>query len=136
MYAVKLAAACSVVDEKRVSQPMLRARDQATVTNIQQYPPTLVRCLSQSSQSDAAIERLDSLFSQNDKEGVASVAVFWDIERVRHGMVLRLQTDLDDLHWSDDCNGFCDACTEAGCVVCASRMGAADAETRVWRRVT
>lgn len=43
---------------------------------------------------------------------MCGVAVFGHVERVGHGVVLRLESDLDDFHRGDDRDGLCDACRE------------------------
>src|SRR5690606_21219810 len=38
--------------------------------------------------------------------GVSSVAVLWNIQWVGHGVVLSLQSNLDDFHWCDNGNSL------------------------------
>jgi hypothetical protein len=42
---------------------------------------------------------------------VCSVSVFWYVEGIGHAVVLSLQADLDNFHWSYDGDGFSDACS-------------------------
>ncbi|KAI6766934.1 hypothetical protein HG531_011294 [Fusarium graminearum] len=67
---------------------------------------SLVRTLPQSRQAHTAVQRTKTLFLNDGVERVSSVAVLGNIEGIRHGVVLRLKTDLDDLHGCHDADGF------------------------------
>ena len=64
--------------------------------------------LSQCSERDSTVQSTETFLLDNGKQGVARVAVLWNVEWVGHRVVLGLQTDLDDLHWCDDGNSFGD----------------------------
>jgi len=58
--------------------------------------------LSQSSERDTTVQRTEALLLDDRVQSVSSVAVLWHVEWVGHGVVLSLETDLDNLHWSDN----------------------------------
>lgn len=74
----------------------------------------LVGALAQGGEGDAAVEGAEPFLLDDGVEGVGGVAVLGDVERVGHGVALRLQADLDDLHRGDDGDGLGDAGGEAG----------------------
>ena len=72
----------------------------------------LVRALAEGGEGDTTVEGAQAFFFDDSVSGVRSVAVFWDIKRVSHGVVLGLEADFDDFHWGDDGDGFRDAGSE------------------------
>ena len=75
----------------------------------------MVGALPQRGQGDAAVESAGALLADDGVQAVRRVAVLWDVERVGHGVVLRLQADLDHLHGRHDGDGLGDAGRETGC---------------------
>ena len=76
----------------------------------------LVHTLSQRSKRNTTIQGTNTLLLHNSIQGVSSVAVLWNVEWVGHGVMLCLETDLDDLHWGDDRDGFGDSGCETSCL--------------------
>lgn len=74
----------------------------------------LVGTLAESSETDTAVEGAEAFLLDDGVESVSSVAVLGDVHWVGHGVVLGLQTDLDDFHGSDDGDGLCDTGGETG----------------------
>ena len=74
----------------------------------------LVRALAEGRERHPAVQRPGAFFLEHGVGGVRRVAVFGDVERVGHAVVLGLQADLDDFHRGDDADGFGDAGGEAG----------------------
>lgn len=74
----------------------------------------LVRALAERRERHPAVQRPNAFFLEDGIGGVRRVAVFGDVERVGHAVVLGLQADLDDFHRGDDADGFGDAGGEAG----------------------
>ncbi len=74
----------------------------------------LVGPLAQGGQRHAAVEGAHAFFLEYGVQGVCGVAVFRDVERVGHAVVLRLQADLDYFHGRHDGDGFGDAGEETG----------------------
>lgn len=66
----------------------------------------LVAALSERGERDTSVERTEPLLFDDGVESVGGVAVLGHIEGIGHGVVLRLETNLDDLHGSDDGNGL------------------------------
>lgn len=66
----------------------------------------LVGTLSQRRQRHTAVQRTEPLLLDDSVERVGGVAVLGDIEGIGHGVVLRLEADLDDLHGGDDGDGL------------------------------
>lgn len=66
----------------------------------------LVRALAEGREGDAAVEGAEALLLDDGVEGVRGVSVLGNIHGVRHGVVLGLEADLDDLHGRDDGNGL------------------------------
>jgi hypothetical protein len=48
---------------------------------------------------------LSASYGFTKRDGYCS-PVLWDIQGIRKRVLLRLQTNLDDLHWRDDEHGF------------------------------
>jgi hypothetical protein len=67
---------------------------------------TLVCGLSQSGEGDAAIECGEAFFPDDGIDGVAGVTIPRYLEGISEGVLLRLQSDLDDFHRSDDSDRF------------------------------
>lgn len=74
----------------------------------------LVRALAESSEGDAAVEGAKALLLDDGVESVGGVSVLGNVHWVGHGVVLGLQTDLDDFHGGDDGNGLSDTGGETG----------------------
>ena len=66
----------------------------------------MVGTLAEGGEGDAAVERAGAFFFDDEVGGVCGVAIFRDIERIGHAVVLRLKSDFDDLHGCDDGYGF------------------------------
>jgi hypothetical protein len=75
--------------------------------------------LSQSGEGDTTVQSTETLLLHDGVECVGGVTVLWHVEWVGHRVVLRLKTDLDNLHWGDDGDGFCDTCGETSCELLA-----------------
>lgn len=82
-----------------VLEPVLKVR-------VRREVDSLVRSLSQSRQTDTAIQRTDALLLDDSVQRMRRVSVLWNIQRVGHGVVLRLQPDLDDLHGRHNGHGL------------------------------
>lgn len=76
----------------------------------------LIGALTQGGQRYAPVERAEPFFLDDRIESVCGVAVFGDVERVGHGVVLGLEPDLDHFHRCDNGNAFRDASGESGWV--------------------
>lgn len=73
---------------------------------------SLIGTLAQRSQRHTAPESTKSLLSRHGECGMCSVSVLGFVERVGHGVVLRLQSDLHYFHGRDHSDGFGNACSE------------------------
>lgn len=74
----------------------------------------LVGALAQGGQRHAAVEGAHAFFFEHRVQGVCGVAVFRDVERVGHAVVLRLQADFDYFHGCHDGDGFGDTGGKTG----------------------
>ena len=79
----------------------------------------LIGALTERRQGYTTVECSETFFFDDGVEGVCGVAVFRDVERIGHGVVLGLKSDFDDLHGRDDGDGFCYAGGEASWSVLA-----------------
>jgi hypothetical protein len=75
---------------------------------------TLVGGLSGGSENHTSVQSRGTLLSNNGVETVSSVSVLGDIEGISHGVVLGLESDLDDLSGVDDQNSFGGSGTNTG----------------------
>ena len=80
----------------------------------------LIRALPQRSKRDTSVQRSETLLFDHEICSMCCVAVFGYVERVGHGVVLRLQSDLDHFHWRHDGYGFGHTGGEASCWGCGS----------------
>jgi hypothetical protein len=62
--------------------------------------------LAKGGEGDTAVEGSGPLLFQDEIESMGSVAVFGNVERVGHRMLLGLQPNLYDLHRAHDRHGF------------------------------
>jgi hypothetical protein len=76
---------------------------------------SLVCALAQCRERNTTPQSCCALFLHHRIQGVGSVSVLWYVEGVGHGVVLRLQSDLDDFHWCNNDDGFCDTSSETSC---------------------
>lgn len=74
----------------------------------------LVGTLAERSQGNTAVKRTKTLLLHDSVERMRGVAVLGNVQRISHGVVLRLQTNLDDLHGSDNGNGLGDTGSQTG----------------------
>lgn len=74
----------------------------------------LVGALAEGGEGDAAVEGAESFFFNHRVARVRGVAVFGDVERVGHGVVLGLKADFDDFHGGHDGDGLGDTGGETG----------------------
>ena len=66
----------------------------------------LVGSLAESGEGDAAVEGRWAFFFDHGVEGVGGVAIFGNVERVGHAVVLGLESDFDDFHGCNDSYSF------------------------------
>jgi hypothetical protein len=71
--------------------------------------------LSEGSERHAAVECRYAFLTHDGINGMSGVAVSRYLEWIREGMLLGLQSDLDDFHWVDDGYCLCRARAEARC---------------------
>lgn len=67
---------------------------------------SLVGTLAESGQGNTTVERTETLLLDDSVERMGGVAVLGNVQRISHGVVLGLETNLDDLHGGDDGNGL------------------------------
>lgn len=66
----------------------------------------LVRTLSERSQRDTTVQSAETFLLDDGVESVGGVAVLGDVEGIGHGVVLGLETNLDNFHGGNDGDGF------------------------------
>ena len=66
----------------------------------------LVGALAEGGQGDTTVQGTETFLLNDGEESVAGVAVLGNVERVGHGVVLSLETNLDDLHGGDNSDGL------------------------------
>lgn len=75
---------------------------------------SLVGTLTQRGQTNTSIQRAEAFLPHDGVQGMRGIAIFGNIERISHGVVLGLQTNLDDLHGGDDSHGLGNTGSETG----------------------
>lgn len=72
----------------------------------------LVGTLAEGGEGDTTVESGEALLADDGVRSVSSVTVTRDVERIGHGVMLSLETDLHDLHGGDDSDGLSDTGSE------------------------
>lgn len=68
--------------------------------------------LTESGEGDSTVESSGTFLSEDDVESVGGISIFRNVERVGHGVNLSLQSNLDDLHRTNDGDSFGDSSSE------------------------
>lgn len=68
----------------------------------------LVGSLAEGSERDTAVQSAETFLLDDGEQGVGSAAIFRCVEGISQTVRLRLQSNLDDFHGRNDCDGFRD----------------------------
>lgn len=72
----------------------------------------MVGGLTESGEGDSTVESSGTFLSKNEIQSVGGISIFGNVERVGHRVHLSLQSNLDDLHRTDDGDSFSDSSSE------------------------